>query len=114
MTFIYISGAGTDSSERGRSMWARVKGQTENDLLKMPFRGAYMFRPGLIQPLHGIQSRTKVYRVLYKVLAPLIPIMKAVAPRSVTTTEQLAHAMLRVAHEGYIRPVLEMRDITEF
>ena len=114
MTFIYVSGAGTDASERGRLMWARVKGQTENALLHMGFRGAYAFRPGVIQPLHGIQSRTKVYRVLYKLLAPLLPAWKAIAPHSITTTGQLARAMLRVAKEGYSKPVLEMRDITSF
>src|SRR5580692_7664306 len=70
MTFLYVSGAGTDSTETGRSMWARVKGKTENDLLKLPFKAAYMFRPGAIQPLHGIKSRTTLYRVMYVALGP--------------------------------------------
>src|SRR5258708_3518030 len=74
MTFIYVSGAGTDSSEHGRSMWARVKGKTENDLLKLPFKAAYMFRPAVIQPLHGIRSRTKSYRIFYAVFAPILPL----------------------------------------
>ena len=77
MTFVYVSGAGTDSSERSRMMWARVKGKTENDLLKMPFRAAYMFRPGYIQPLHGIRTKTKWYGALYAVMGPLYPHMEA-------------------------------------
>ncbi|HCT80283.1 MAG TPA: epimerase, partial [Micromonosporaceae bacterium] len=79
MTFIYVSGAGTDSTERGRSMWARVKGQTENELLALPFR-AYMFRPGVIQPLHGITSNTRLYRILYRVSGPVIPLLRKLFP----------------------------------
>jgi uncharacterized protein YbjT (DUF2867 family) len=111
MTFIYVSGAGTDSSERGRSMWARVKGQTENALLQMGFRAAYMFRPGFIQPLHGIQSRTRLYRILYKLLAPLTPLLRAIFPHAITTTDQLARAMLHVAADGYAKPILETCEI---
>src|SRR5271170_2511680 len=84
MTFIYVSGAGTDSTERRRSMWARVKGKTENDLLKLPFCAAYMFRPGFIQPLHGIRSKTKLYQFLYNILNPIFPLVKAAFPRHVT------------------------------
>ena len=73
MTFIYVSGQGTDSTEHGRVMWARVKGRTENALLRLPFKAAYMFRPGVIQPLHGIESRTRLYRVLYRMLGPSSP-----------------------------------------
>src|SRR6476469_6135666 len=76
MTFIYVSGAGTDSSERGRTMWARVKGKTENALLRLPFKAAFMFRPGLIQPLHGIRSKTRSYRVFYTLSAPVLPLLK--------------------------------------
>ena len=111
MTFEYISGAGTDSSERGRSMWARVKGKTENALLALPFKAAYMFRPGFIQPLHGIKSKTRLYRMLYAVSGPLLPVLKAIAPQLVTTTEQLGRAMIAVAKKGYPKKVLEMRDI---
>ena len=111
MTFLYVSGTGTDSTERGRSMWARVKGQTENALLRLPFRAAYMFRPGFIQPLHGIRSKTKLYRVLYALAAPLVPVLKLVAPSAVTTTEQLGRAMIRVAKHGYSRPIIEAREI---
>ena len=77
MTFIYVSGAGTDSSEQGRVMWARVKGKTENAVLSLPFKAAYIFRPAVIQPLHGIKSRTTLYRVLYSVTEPLLPLLRA-------------------------------------
>ena len=111
MTFLYVSGAGTDSTERGRTMWARVKGKTENDLLKLPFRAAYMFRPGFIQPLHGIRSKTKLYQTFYTLLNPILPLLKSTFPQYITTTEQLGRAMLRVARNGYPRPILESKDI---
>ncbi|WP_242333805.1 MULTISPECIES: NAD-dependent epimerase/dehydratase family protein [Anaeromyxobacter] len=111
MTFVYVSGAGTDSTERGRSMWARVKGETENALLRLPFASAYMFRPGFIQALHGITSRTRLYRALYPLLSPLFPVMNALFPDLVTTTERLGRAMLAVAKGGAKSPVLETRDI---
>ena len=107
MTFIYVSGAGTDGTEQGRTMWARVKGKTENDLLKLPFKAAYMFRPALIQPMHGIKSRTRAYRVGYAIAAPLFPVLKALFPRYVTTTEDVGRAMLRVAKQGHPNSILE-------
>jgi uncharacterized protein YbjT (DUF2867 family) len=113
MTFIYVSGMGTDSSERGRSMWARVKGKTENELLRLPFRAAYMFRPGAIVALHGIKSRTRLYRVLYVPLAPLMPLLYKLFPKYVTTTEQIGRAMLKVAKQGWPKPVLETADINQ-
>jgi uncharacterized protein YbjT (DUF2867 family) len=113
MTFLYVSGAGTDSSGRGRSMWARVKGQTENALLAMPFRAAYMFRPGFIQPMHGIRSRTVLYRAVYAGMTPLAPLVRAIAPGLATTTERFARAMLRVARDGAQKKLLETRDINE-
>src|SRR5580658_3060450 len=97
MTFVYVSGAGTDSSERGRTMWARIKGETENDLFRLPFKAAYMFRPGVIVPLHGIKSKTKVYRIFYAALAPLLPLLRAILPKYVTTTEQVGRVMIQVA-----------------
>jgi uncharacterized protein YbjT (DUF2867 family) len=112
MTFIYISGAHTDSTEKGRSMWARVKGKTENDLLNLRFRAAYMFRPGIIQPLHGIRSKTKLYQFFYTALNPVLSFLRSTFPQSITTTEQLGRAMLRVAKEGFPRPILESKDIT--
>jgi uncharacterized protein YbjT (DUF2867 family) len=111
MTFIYVSGAGTDSSERGRTMWARVKGQTENALLRLRFNAAYMFRPGFILPQHGITSRTRTYRVLYAVFGPLFPVLKALFPRHVMTTEQVGRAVLRAAKQGAPKAVLEVPDI---
>jgi uncharacterized protein YbjT (DUF2867 family) len=111
MTFVYVSGAGTDSSERGRSMWARVKGETENALLRLPFQAAYMFRPGYIHPLHGVVPKTRWVRVAYAILGPLYPVLKAIVPKYVTTTEQMGRAMLRVATQGWAKPVLESRDI---
>jgi len=111
MTFIYVSGSGTDSSGRGRSMWARVKGETENALLQLPFQAAYMFRPGIIQPLHGIKSKTRVYRIFYAVLGPFIPWLMAALPKYVTTTERLGRAMIKVARQGAPKSVLETQDI---
>jgi uncharacterized protein YbjT (DUF2867 family) len=114
LTFIYVSGAGTDSTEHGRMMWARVKGRTENALLRCPFRAAYMFRPGAIMPLHGIRSSTSWYNAIYAVTRPLLPVLKRVAPALITTTEQVGRAMLAVARHGYPKPILEMRDLTRF
>jgi uncharacterized protein YbjT (DUF2867 family) len=92
MTFLYVSGASTDSTEKGRSMWARGKGKTENALLRLPFKAAYMFRPGVIQPLHGIQSKTASYRILYTVMNPFLPLLRWLLPQYVTTTEILGRA----------------------
>ena len=114
MTFIYVSGAGTDSTEHGRVMWARVKGRTENALLRLPFRAAFMFRPGLIQPLHGIRSRTRLYRAFYIVTAPLLPVVRALFPSQITTTDQIGHAMIAVTANGFPRPILEQRDLARF
>ena len=111
MTFIYVSGAGTDSTEQGRTMWARVKGKTENALLRLPFKAAYMFRPGLIHPLHGIQSKTSSYRVFYALAKPIFPILRWLAPRHITTTEHVGRTMIRVAQEGFPKRILEVTDI---
>ena len=113
MTFLYVSGAGTDPTERGRTMWARVKGKTENALLNLPFRAAYMFRPGVIQPLHGIRSKTKLYQTFYIVLNPILPLLKSAFPQLITTTEQLGRAMLKVAKQGFPKPILESKDINQ-
>jgi uncharacterized protein YbjT (DUF2867 family) len=113
MTFIYVSGASTDSTERGRVMWARVKGRTENDILKLPFRTAYMFRPGAIQPLHGIRSKTKLYQFFYTLLNPIFPLLKAAFPRHITSTEQVGRAMLNVTKNGFPKPILEPADIAQ-
>lgn len=111
LTFIYVSGTGTDSTEHGRAMWARVKGKTENALLRLPFKAAYMFRPGLIQPMHGAVSKTRVYRISYAVLGWLIPLLRRLFPGAITTTENVGRAMLRVAKAGATKRLLENRDI---
>jgi uncharacterized protein YbjT (DUF2867 family) len=111
MTFVYVSGAGTDTSARGRIMWARVKGETENALLALPFKAVYMLRPGLIQPLSGIRSKTRSYRLLYKAFAPILPLLRASFPNQVLTTAQMGLAMLQLAKLGYAKRVLEARDI---
>jgi len=111
MTFCYVSGVGTDSTESGRIMWARVKGKTENRLMRLPFKAVYLFRPGYIQPLKGIRSKTRIYRVVYTLVGPLFPLLKILFPKYVTTTEKVGRAMLRVASGGYPRNVLENRDI---
>jgi uncharacterized protein YbjT (DUF2867 family) len=111
MTFIYVSGMGTDSSERGRTMWARVKGRTENALLALAPGRAYMFRPGLIVPMHGITSRTTWYRALYAIMSPAVPWIQRRFPDAVTTTERVGRAMINVARDGFAKPVLEAADI---
>ena len=111
MTFVYVSGAGTDSSEHGRVMWARVKGKTENALLRLPFKAAYMFRPGIIEPLHGARSKTASYRIFYAIGKPLLPLLRWAFPNSMLTTEQIGRAMLAVARHGAPKPILEIKDI---
>ena len=110
MTFIYVSGTGTDSSEQGRLMWARVKGKTENALFKLPLK-AYMFRPGYIQPLDGIKSKTKLYGALYSVVGVFYPMLLAMFPKYVTTSEQVGRAMICVAKRGAAKRWLENDDI---
>jgi uncharacterized protein YbjT (DUF2867 family) len=110
MTFVFVSGAGSDSTEQGRTMWARVKGRAENALLRMPLE-TYVFRPGLIQAMHGIESRTALYRIPYKVLGPFVPWLRRRFPRYVTTTEQIGRAMLAVAKRGAPKRILESEDI---
>ena len=111
MTFVFVSGAGADSTGRGRLMWARVKGQTENALLALPIKGVYVFRPAAIQPLHGIRSKTAWINAAYAILGPLYPLWKRLAPNYVTTTEQVGRAMLAVARRGAPKHVLENADI---
>ena len=94
-------------------MWARVKGQTENDLLSLPFKAAYMFRPGFIVPLHGIKSKTRAYRILYNLGGPLVSLAHALFPKQTTTTEKLGRAMIYAARYGAPRRILEVTDIYE-
>lgn len=109
LTFIYVSGSGTDSSEKGRSMWARVKGKTENDLLRLPFKAAYMFRPGAIIPLNGVKSKTKLYQVLYDFMKPFYPLL--LKSNNVITSEQIGKAMIQVARVGFSHPVIESHEL---
>ena len=109
-TFCYVSGEGTDSSERGRMMWARVKGKTENALLMLPLK-AYMFRPGFIRPRPGARMRPGFTRTMYAVTAPLYPLLKKVAGKHMTTSENVARAMIAVAERGYSKRILENTDI---
>jgi uncharacterized protein YbjT (DUF2867 family) len=114
MTFVFVSGAGTDATgaSGGKSaMWARVKGETENAIRALPFKASYMFRPGFIRPMHGIQSRTRAYRWLYAVLWPFTPIIMALAPS--TTTENVGKAMLAVVRRGAPSPIVDSAGINE-
>jgi uncharacterized protein YbjT (DUF2867 family) len=111
LTFCYVSGEGTDSTERGRIAWARIKGQTENALLRLPFKAAFMFRPGYIQPLKGIRSKTRWYQAIYDVVGPLYPVIRRLLPRYVTTTESIGRAMIQVAAAGYSKRILSSADI---
>jgi uncharacterized protein YbjT (DUF2867 family) len=111
MTFIYVSGMGTDSTEKGRTMWARVKGETENALLRLPFKAAYMFRPGGIEPLDGIKPKNKWLRMLLVVMGPLFPLFKRLFPDSITTTRKVGRAMIKLAKDGDSQKWIESRDI---
>ncbi|WP_145491915.1 Rossmann-fold NAD(P)-binding domain-containing protein [Yersinia rohdei] len=113
MAFIYVSGAGTDSSEQGKVMWARVKGKTENALLKLGFAHAWMFRPAIIQPLNGARSKTASYRIFYQLLTPLFPLLKYLFPTAILTTEDMGKAMLNAVRYGYDKPILEKGDISQ-
>ena len=110
MNFLYVSGAGTDSSEHGAIMWARVKGRTENALLRLPLH-AYMFRPGIIEPLDGIRSKTVAYRILYFIARPLLPLLRMILPKQILSTREIGQAMLKVARSGYGKRILETGDI---
>ena len=109
--FCYVSGMGTDSTEHGRVMWARVKGRTENALLALPFRAAYMFRPGFIQPMKGVQSSIRLYRAAYVVTTPIFPLLRSLFPRFVTTSEKVGRALINVSDSGYSKRILESDDI---
>jgi hypothetical protein len=111
MTFIYVSGTGTDSSEKGPVMWARVKGRTENALLRLRFKAAFMFRPGIIEPVNGEKSKTDAYRIGYFLAKPFLPLLRGFMPDRVVTTEEIGIAMIRVAREGFPKKILESADI---
>ena len=107
MVFNYVSGTGTDSTEKGRSMWARVKGKTENDLMKLPFKDSFMFRPGFIQPTKGLKNTY----TMYKILTPIIPLLRKLFPKYVTTLKEIGLAMINVTISGSAKKVLECKDI---
>lgn len=107
MTFCYISGEGTDSSEHGRTMWARVKGKTENELTKLPFKAVYNFRPGFIRPIKGMK-RTLTFA---KPLGALYPVLKILLPYHVCTLEDLGNAMIAVTIKGYAKRIIGNKDI---
>ena len=109
--FIYVSGQGTDSTEKGRTMWARVKGKTENDILKLGFKAAYAYRPGGIIPLRGIKPSSKLYRVLIKWLMWLIKLLKWLSPNSIVNTTQIGLSMINVTINGYTKSILDPKDI---
>ena len=109
MTFVYVSGQGTAAA--GRQMWARVKGETEDALLALPFRAAYNARPGFIQPVGGAVSRTALYRALYAVVGPLMPILRRLAPRQILDSDELGRALVEAGVAGAPQPILEVPDL---
>jgi hypothetical protein len=111
MTFVYVSGQGTDSSEKGRSMWARVKGKTENHLMALGFKQSFMFRPRGIIPLRGITSSTKLYQFVYDYFMWLVKLIKLMAPNSVVNTTQLGLAMINITDNGYDKKIIDPKDI---
>ncbi|MDB5935808.1 MAG: Epimerase [Massilia sp.] len=110
MVFIYVSGVGADSSETSRIMWERVRGKTENALLKLPFRGVYIFRPGMIEPV-GVKSKTASYRWFYTLVKPVMPLLRAMLPDQILSTPQVGQAMLAAVRDGAQKRVLESPDI---
>jgi hypothetical protein len=107
MVFTYVSGVGTDSTEKGKSKWARVKGKTENDLMNLPFKDVYAYRPGYIQPIKGLKNAYKIY----KVFVPLYPILEKIFPKYVGTLEEIGNSMINVTLNRYDKKVLEVVDI---
>ena len=111
MVFVYVSGVGADSTEKSRVMWERVRGKTENALLALPFRAVYIFRPGMIQPLDGIKSKTAAYRIFYSLFKPILPLLRAALPSQILTTAQVGQAMLNAVRRGADKRVLHAPDI---
>jgi len=111
MVFIYVSGMGADSTEQSKVMWERVRGRTENALLALPFKAVYVFRPGMIQPLDGIKSKTTAYRIFYSMAKPLLPVLRKLAPNQVVSTAQVGQAMLNAVRRGAPKPLSEPPDI---
>lgn len=113
MVFCFVSAQGADSSETGRAAWANVKGKTENSIGRLPFRSLYVFRPGLIQPMKGVTSRTRSYRIIYGIIGPVIPLLMQLFPGHVTTSVNVGRAIIAVARSGYDNRILENADINK-
>lgn len=113
MTFVYVSGDGADSTEKGSVMWARVRGKLENDLLKLKFKAVYILRPGVIQPLDGIESKTALYRITYKIMGPILPGLRKLFPNAITTTRNIGLTMLRLAKQGSTKKILKSADFVQ-
>ncbi|MEM7104123.1 MAG: epimerase [Bacteroidota bacterium] len=113
MVFFYVSGSGTSTNGKSRMHWANVKGRTENKILEMGFKDAYMFRPGFIQPMKGIKSKTGWYQAIYNVLSPMYPFLRRIFPSSITNTITLGQAMINIAQNGYSKKHLENGDIND-
>jgi uncharacterized protein YbjT (DUF2867 family) len=113
MVMVFVSGLGTDSTETGRTMWARVKGQAENALLQMPFKAVYMFRPAYVHAVHGSTSGSRLSRMFYAMLRPLYPLWQLLFPKYITTTEHFGRAMLQLVRQDFPKRILESRDIDE-
>ncbi|TNE65981.1 MAG: NAD-dependent epimerase/dehydratase family protein [Bacteroidetes bacterium] len=113
LTFCYVSGTGTDSTETSRMNWANVKGKTENALLAMPFKTGYMFRPGIIQPLKGVKAKSGFVNFMYFALTPLVLLMRAISPKLATTSVNIGRAMINAVLRGYDKSVLENGDINK-
>lgn len=111
LVFCYVTGTGTDSTERGKTMWARVKGKTENDIFALGFRDAYMFRPGFIQAVKGVRSSTKLYQVVYDIIRPFAGLLQRMFPNAIVTSANLGRAFINVAANGYAKKILEPPDI---
>lgn len=109
MTFCYVSGSGTDGTEQGRMMWARVKGKTENDLMKLPFKAAYLFRPGFMKPTKGLKNTLRGYAIL----TWLYPVLRPLFPQFFCTLSEVGVAMIHAATVGYSKPILEVKDIVK-
>lgn len=111
MTFVYVSATGADSTENGRIMWARVRGRTENDLFRLPFKAVYSVRPALIEPMHGVTSRTRYVDTLYRIIRPFVPLIRLLGPNHVCTSEQMGRMMVGLGKHGGPARVVENRDI---
>jgi len=108
MTFLYVSGQGTDSSEKGRSRWARVKGKTENDLMKLPFKQVYAYRPGFMKPIPGLKHSLSFYKYINWIL----PLGKKLFPEGFNSLEEVGLSMIQIVKQGSEKKIIEGREIS--